>query len=85
MDALEKWTAEQERERERLRVHHITVQVSDKKKSKRNVHQKDMVIEYGLVEHDLDNEYLIGRFELYFADRGTLIQQDIYCACKRGW
>ncbi|WP_195576294.1 NTF2 fold immunity protein [Paenibacillus sp. 1001270B_150601_E10] len=76
MDALEKWTAEQERERNRLRDHQITVQVNDKKKSKRNVHQKDMVIEYGLVEHDLDNEHLIGRFELYFADRDTLIQQD---------
>lgn len=76
MDALEKLIAEQERERDRLRVYQITVQVDYKKKSKHNVYQKEKVIEYGFVERDLDDENLYGRFELYFADRDTLLQKD---------
>ncbi|GEC93621.1 MULTISPECIES: NTF2 fold immunity protein [Brevibacillus] len=76
MDAWEQIIAEQERERDRLRVNQITVRVDDKKKSKRNVHQKEKFIEYGFVERDLYDEKLFGRFELYFADRDTLLQQD---------
>ncbi|MFG0216640.1 NTF2 fold immunity protein [Brevibacillus porteri] len=76
MDAWELIIAEQERERDRLRVNQITVRVDNKKKSKRNVHQKEKVIEYGFVERDLYDENLYGRFELYFADRDTLLQQD---------
>lgn len=76
MDALEQLIAEQERERDRLRVNQITVRVDYMKKSKRNVYQKEKVIEYGFVERDLDDENLYGRFELYFADRDTLLQQN---------
>ncbi|MED1800460.1 NTF2 fold immunity protein [Brevibacillus porteri] len=76
MDAWEQIIAEQERERDRLRVNQITLRVDDKKKSKRNVQQKEKVIEYGFVERDLYDENLYGRFELYFADRDTLLQQD---------
>ena len=76
MDAWERIIAEQERERDLLRVNRITIRVHDKKKSKRNVHQKEKVIEYGFVERDLYDESLYGRFELYFADRDTLLQQD---------
>ncbi|WP_195573986.1 NTF2 fold immunity protein [Paenibacillus sp. 1001270B_150601_E10] len=75
MDAWEKIIAEQEEERNQLRINQITVQVDYKKKSKHNVHQKKKVIEYGFVERDLDDENLYGRFELYFADRDTLLQQ----------
>lgn len=76
MDTLEKLIAEQERERDRLRINQITVQVNYKKKSKHNVYQKEKVIEYGFVEHDLDDENLYGRFELYFADRDTLLRKN---------
>ncbi|MED1955463.1 hypothetical protein P4V52_01835 [Brevibacillus formosus] len=76
MDAWEQIIAKQERERDRLRVNRITVRVDDKKKSKHNVHPKEKVIEYGFVERDLYDENLFGRFELYFADRDTLLQQD---------
>ncbi|MFB6367444.1 NTF2 fold immunity protein [Paenibacillus elgii] len=75
-DGLEQIIAEWERERDRLRVNQITVRVDHKKKSNRNVYQKEKVIEYAFVERDLDDENLIGRFELYFADRDTLLQQD---------
>ncbi|MCP3775868.1 YbbC/YhhH family protein [Paenibacillus sp. MZ04-78.2] len=75
-DGLEQIIAEWERERDRLRVNQITVRVDYKKKSKRNVYQKETVIEYAFVERDLDDENLIGRFELYFADRDTLLQRD---------
>ncbi|QDS36377.1 NTF2 fold immunity protein [Brevibacillus brevis] len=76
MDAWEQIIAEQERERDRLRVNRINVRVDNKKKSKCNIHQKEKVIEYGFVERDLYDEKLYGRFELYFADRDTLLQQD---------
>ncbi|MDR0267299.1 NTF2 fold immunity protein [Paenibacillus sp.] len=76
MDAWEQLIAEQEQERDRLRVNQITVRADYKKKSKSNVYQKEKVIEYGFVERDLDDENLYGRFELYFADRDTLIQEN---------
>lgn len=76
MDKWEEFYAEQQRERDRLRVNQMTLKVKHKKKSKSKVHQKETIIEYGLVERDLDDESLIGRFELYFADRDTLIQQN---------
>ncbi|AWB45220.1 hypothetical protein DCC85_13930 [Paenibacillus sp. CAA11] len=76
MDGWEELFAEQERERDRLRVNQITVKVNFKKKSRNKVHQKETTIEYGLVERDMDDENLIGRYELYFAERDTLIQND---------
>lgn len=76
MDAREQLLAMQERERDQLRVNQITVQVDYMKKTKRNVYQKEKVIEYGFVERDLDDENLYGRFELYFADRDTLLQRN---------
>lgn len=79
MDFMEHWERmiqEQELERDRLRVHQITVQVDDKKKSKHHVRKKNSVIEYGLVKRDLHDENLLGRHQLYFADRETLVQQD---------
>ncbi|MFD1175828.1 hypothetical protein ACFQ3W_05855 [Paenibacillus puldeungensis] len=75
MDAWEELVAEQQRQRDRLRVNQITIKVKIKKKSKSKVHQQETTIEYGLVERDLDDESLIGRYELYFADRDTLIQR----------
>lgn len=62
MDFMEHWermTAKQELERDRLRVHQITVQVDDKKKSKHHVRKKNSVIEYGLVERDLHGTLLM--------------------------
>ncbi len=76
MDAWEELFVEQQRERDRLRVNQITMKVTYKKKSKSREHQKETTIEYGLVERDIDDERLIGRYELYFADRDTLIQRD---------
>lgn len=75
MDAWEKMIAEQQREQDQLRVNRITLVVKTKKKSKSKVHPKETTIEYGLVERDLDDESLIGRYELYFADRDTLIER----------
>lgn len=75
MDAWEKLIAEQQRERDQLRVNQITIKVKYKKKSKSTVHQKETTIEYGLVERDLDDETLFGRYELYFADRDALIER----------
>ncbi|MFP4974649.1 NTF2 fold immunity protein [Paenibacillus sp. CN-4] len=79
MDFMKAWeaiTAEQERERDRLRVNRITVNVKRKKKSKTKEYRQATIIEYGLVERDVDDEQLIGRNELYFAGRDTLIESD---------
>ncbi|WP_028591159.1 NTF2 fold immunity protein [Paenibacillus massiliensis] len=76
MDSWEQLMAEQALERDRLRVNHLIIQVEDKKKSKTKVHQRDKKVEYALVKRDIENEQLIGRFELYFADIDTLIKQD---------
>lgn len=76
MDSWEQFMAEQALERDRLRVNHITIQVQEKKKSKTKLYHKDKNVEYALVERDIEDEQLIGRFELYFADIDSLIKRD---------
>lgn len=48
LDALEQLIAEQEQERDRLRVNQITVRADYKKKSKSNVYQKEKLLNMAL-------------------------------------
>lgn len=79
MGEMEKWEhmlEVQEAERDKLRVNQITVEVEERKKSKSKVYHIKKTIQYGLVERSLDDEILIGKYELYFADIAMLSQQD---------
>lgn len=79
MSYMEKWQMmleAQEAERDKLRVNHITVEVEEKKKSKSKVYNVKKTIQYGLVHRNIDDETLIGKYELYFADIDRLSQQD---------
>lgn len=76
MDEWERMLEAQEAERNKLRVNQITVEVEEKKKSKSKVYNVKKTIQYGLVHRSLDDETLIGKYELYFADLDMLTQQD---------
>ncbi|MBP1907685.1 5-hydroxyisourate hydrolase-like protein (transthyretin family) [Paenibacillus turicensis] len=79
MSDMEKWQQmleAQEAERDKLRVNQITVEVEEKKKSKSKVYNVKKTIQYGLVHRNIDDETLIGKYELYFADTDRLTQQD---------
>lgn len=74
-DDWERMLEVQEAERDKLRVNKIIVEVQEKK-SKNKMHSVKKTIEYGLVDRSLDDETLIGKYELYFADHDLLTQQD---------